>query len=82
MRTVLAASTVSLSTCTRDFRPNLPSTGWSRSYDDSEPVCASVDATRIEQIVGNLLQNAARFTPAKGKASLSLRVLDDKPRFA
>src|SRR5690606_38774772 len=27
-------------------------------------------------MVGNLLQNAARFTPAKGKASLSLRVLD------
>jgi signal transduction histidine kinase len=43
-----------------------------------QPVMVDADATRIEQMVGNLLQNAARFTPAQGRASLSLRVVDDQ----
>jgi signal transduction histidine kinase len=41
------------------------------------PVWASVDVTRVAQLVGNLLQNAAKFTPAAGKVELSLRPVDD-----
>ncbi|MGH8638600.1 MAG: ATP-binding protein, partial [Burkholderiales bacterium] len=40
------------------------------------PIWASVDATRVAQLVGNLLQNAAKFTPAAGKVELSLRSVD------
>lgn len=40
------------------------------------PIWASVDATRIAQLVGNLLQNAAKFTPAAGTVELSLRSVD------
>jgi signal transduction histidine kinase len=40
------------------------------------PVWASVDATRVAQLVGNLLQNAAKFTPAAGRVDLSLRSAD------
>jgi signal transduction histidine kinase len=40
------------------------------------PVWASVDATRVAQLVGNLLQNAAKFTPAAGRVDLSLRTVE------
>jgi len=37
-----------------------------------EPVRVDGDPTRLAQIVGNLLQNAVRFTPAGGRIVLSL----------
>jgi PAS domain S-box-containing protein len=39
----------------------------------SGPVWADVDATRIAQILGNLLQNAIKFTPAHGATTVTLR---------
>jgi signal transduction histidine kinase len=38
----------------------------------TEPFVLSADPTRIEQIVGHLLRNAARFTPPGGWVRLSL----------
>ena len=39
-------------------------------------VPAEVDMTRIAQVVANLLNNAAKYTPAGGRLGLSLRVED------
>ncbi len=38
------------------------------------PVWVDVDATRISQVLGNLLQNAAKFTPARGSAVVAVEV--------
>ena len=40
-------------------------------------VLADIDATRIAQVVGNLLNNAAKYTPRGGKIELALRREDD-----
>jgi PAS domain S-box-containing protein len=36
------------------------------------PVWVDADATRIIQVIGNLLQNSAKFTPADGRVDLSV----------
>ena len=40
------------------------------------PVYASVDPTRMAQVVGNLLQNAAKFTPAHGETVVTLGIAE------
>jgi len=39
----------------------------------SEPLAVHADPTRITQIVGNLLQNSAKFTDRGGRVTLSMR---------
>jgi PAS domain S-box-containing protein len=55
------------------------------------PVPVSADATRLAQVVGNLLHNAVKYTPAGGHASVgvalepdgaTIRVRDDGPGIA
>jgi two-component system CheB/CheR fusion protein len=43
-----------------------------------EPLWIDGDATRIAQVVTNLASNAAKFTPAGGRISLSLRRADSR----
>lgn len=38
-----------------------------------DPVCVAADSTRIAQVVGNLLHNAAKFTPERGRAHVAVR---------
>ncbi|BDG06616.1 hybrid sensor histidine kinase/response regulator [Anaeromyxobacter oryzae] len=41
-------------------------------------VVVNADETRLAQVVGNLLQNAAKFTPSGGRVSLSVGVEEDR----
>ena len=43
------------------------------SVDITERVYACVDSDRLQQAVGNLLSNAARYTPAGGRVTVSVR---------
>jgi signal transduction histidine kinase/ActR/RegA family two-component response regulator len=40
------------------------------------PVPVDADATRVSQVIGNLLQNAAKFTPAGGTVAVDVAVGD------
>jgi CheY-like chemotaxis protein len=55
-------------------RPLIESAGHSLTVDiPPEPVWLDADLTRLAQIVGNLLNNAAKYTPEGGRIGLSLR---------
>ena len=43
------------------------------SVDIAERIYACVDSDRLQQAVGNLLSNAARYTPAGGRIEVSVR---------
>jgi signal transduction histidine kinase len=55
-------------------RPLIDSAGHSLTIDISpEPIWLDADMTRLAQVVGNLLNNAAKYTPEGGHIDLSLR---------
>ncbi len=43
-----------------------------------EPVWATVDPDRLQQVLHNLLRNAADFTPPGGSISITARIVDDE----
>jgi len=47
-----------------------------------KPLVVDGDADRLRQVVGNLVSNALRYTPAGGAVTLSARAAGDKVRFA
>ena len=58
-----------------DYRPLLLGAGLAFSDDlPSSPLWMRADATRLAQIVGNLLHNARKFTPAGGSVHASVAI--------
>jgi signal transduction histidine kinase len=43
----------------------------------AQPIWLEADLTRLAQVLGNLLNNAAKYTPEGGRIVLSVQVIDD-----
>lgn len=58
-------------------RPQIDAAGHTfTTHMPAAPVNLHADPTRLAQVVSNLLNNAARYTPAGGRIALSARVVD------
>ena len=68
-----------LERCVDDFRPQAESKGISlKVMLDPDMPAASIDQTRISQVVGNLLQNAISHTPSSGEVVVLARRTDQE----
>jgi signal transduction histidine kinase len=56
----------------------MPAAGPRARLEAAEPVLARVDALRIEQVVTNLLSNAARYSPATSEVVLAVEARDGR----
>ena len=59
------------------LRPNAAAKAIALVSGPCEPCQIMADASRIQQVVGNLITNAIKFTPAGGVVTVSLRVVNN-----
>jgi signal transduction histidine kinase/CheY-like chemotaxis protein len=74
MRTAPVSVDAVVRTGVETAKPNIDAKGHALSVSVPEaPLYVEGDAVRLAQVVANLLNNAAKFTPAKGRIELSAR---------
>jgi signal transduction histidine kinase/CheY-like chemotaxis protein len=76
-RAVIDLGTIVRRTCD-DHRSIFEHRGLALRVDVAAAAWIDADATRIAQIVGNLLQNAAKFTREEGHVHVSVAVVDER----
>jgi signal transduction histidine kinase/CheY-like chemotaxis protein len=77
----LARRPVNLAVLVRQVLSTAEMTGELRPLDvvlNLDDVWVQVDSTRIDQVIGNLLGNAARYTPAGGRVEIDVHRVDDR----
>jgi len=57
-----------------DHRSIFEQRGVSLRFENAGPICVEADATRMSQVIGNLLHNSAKFTPPGGATWVTLGV--------
>ena len=75
-RVALAPVPLDLAAAVRDVAQTLQTQGTTSEHEvelDLEPVWVSADPTRLQQVLGNLIENAAKYTQAGGWIRVSAR---------
>jgi signal transduction histidine kinase len=79
-KVVLALGPLELAGAVREAALTLQTQGTTAAHDitlDLEPVWVTSDPTRLQQVIGNLVENAAKYTEAGGHIRVSTRVRGD-----
>jgi signal transduction histidine kinase len=75
-RVTLAPVPLDLAAAVRDVAQTLQTQGTTSEHEvelDLDPVWVSCDPTRLQQVLGNLIENAAKYTQAGGRIRVSTR---------
>jgi signal transduction histidine kinase len=78
-KVVLALAPLDLAAAVREAALTLQTQGTTAEHHvelDLEPVWVNGDPTRLQQVIGNLVENAAKYTQAGGHIRVSTRVRD------
>jgi signal transduction histidine kinase len=84
-RVTLAPVPLDLAAAVRDVALTLQTQGTTAEHAvelDLEPVWVCADPTRLQQVIGNLVENAAKYTQAGGWIRVTVRVARDAPGMA
>ncbi len=80
-KVILELGTVDLAECVRHSIASLTAAGYLESHSvhlDLEPAWVRADATRFEQVINNLVVNAAKYTPKGGHIAIVTRTEDGR----